>query len=149
MGAVLNEKVTDAHDLRAASQRATRFLGVTVVTAVLGQALIFIFFGLLGWHALVSNGVAVLVVAVVGFFLSLRFVWTEVSTHPRSVQAAAFVGTAVVGLVISTLTVGFVTARVDHVLAANLGSFLGYGMAWVARFVILDRVIFRAAATTT
>ena len=88
-------------------------------------------------------------VAVVGFFLSLTYVWTESAAHSRTVQAAAFLVTAIFGLVISTLTVRFVTARVDHVLAANIGSFLGYGVAWVLRFALLDRVIFKVGEAAT
>lgn len=141
--------VSPARDLRSALSRAARFLGVTVITAGLGQVLIFVFFAVLGWQAVIANGVAVVAVAVVGFFLSLTYVWTESAAHSRTVQAAAFLVTAIFGLVISTLTVRFVTARVDHVLAANIGSFLGYGVAWVLRFALLDRVIFKVGEAAT
>lgn len=122
--------------------RAIRFLGITVVTAALGQLLIFTFFAILGWPALLANATAVLIVAVVGFFLSLRFVWVDADPNDRALQISVFLGMSVLGLLVSSAAVHLVTLRIDHVLAANLGSFLGYGIAWLVRFFVLDRVIF-------
>ena len=129
----------------AAHRRAVRFLGVTVVTAGLGQALILLFFGGFDWPPLVANAVAVFLVGVVGFLLSLRFVWTESDETARGMQITVFMVMTLLGLVISSVTVRYVTQRLDHVLAANIGSFIGYGVAWLLRFAVLDRVVFRAA----
>lgn len=128
----------------AAQRRAVRFLGVTLVTAGLGQSLILLFFAGFEWPALVANAAAVVIVGVVGFYLSLRFVWTNSDESARTLQMGAFMLMTGLGLVISTVTVSLVTERIDHVLAANIGSFLGYGVAWLMRFAVLDRVIFRA-----
>ena len=133
---------TDTIDARAAQVRAVRFLGVTVLTASLGQALIYLFFVGFDWDPLVANGVAVAIVAVVGFFLSLRFVWTGPAAIARNTQALIFVLMSFVGLVISSVTVRIVTNAWDHDLAANVGSFFGYGVAWALRFFVLDRYVF-------
>lgn len=125
--------------------RALRFVGVTVVTALLGQFLIFTFFVGLRWPALVSNAVAVAVVAAVGFVLSIRFVWTEADEQARTGQAAAFMASSFLGLLISSICVAVVTTATPHPLGANLGSFVGYGIAWGIRFLLLDRVVFRSA----
>ena len=132
----------DESEMHAAPIRAARFLGVTVVTASLGQLLIFVFFGVLGWEPIVANGVAALIVAVVGFQLSLRFVWTGPTTTARNTQVMAFVLMNVVGLAISTLTVRGITSSWDDELAANAGSLVGYGIVWALRFVVLDRLVF-------
>ncbi len=120
---------------------------MTVITAGLGQFLILLFFAGFGWPAVVANAVAVLIVAIVGFILSLKFVWVGSDPSARTMQIGAFFAMSVLGLLVSTATVRFVTERVDHVLAANVGSFLGYGIAWLMRFFVLDRVIFRAQAS--
>lgn len=122
-----------------------RFLGVTVVTAGLGQTLILLFYGGFDWPPLLANAVAVSLVGVVGFVLSLRFVWTESDETARGMQMTVFMAMTLLGLVISSITVQFVTQRLEHVLAANLGSFAGYGVAWLLRFAVLDRVVFGAA----
>lgn len=130
-------------ELASTSLRAVRFIGVTVVTASLGQLLIFMFFAGFGWAAVVSNAVAVLIVAVVGFTLSLRFVWIASDARFRTRQITVFFLMSILGLVVSTAMVRLVASRLDHVLAANIGSFLGYGIAWLMRFVVLDRYVFR------
>lgn len=133
----------EAAVVQPARSRATRFLGTTVVTASLGQVLILVFYRGFGWPALFANAVAVIVVAIVGFLLSIRFVWTDSRDDSRRSQMAAYLVISLIGLVISTLTVKFVTERVDQWFAANAGSFLGYGLAWMLRFLVLDRFVFR------
>ena len=118
---------------------------MTVVTAGLGQALILLFFGGFDWPPLVANAVAVLLVGVVGFVLSLRFVWTDSDESARAMQITVYMAMTLLGLLISSITVRFVTQRLDHVLAANIGSFAGYGLAWLLRFGVLERVVFGAA----
>ena len=114
---------------------------------MLGQVLIFLFFAGFGWPALVANAVAVLMVAVVGFTLSVRFVWVDSDPSERTLQVTVFVAMSVLGLLASSAAVQFVSVRIDHVLAANLGSFLGYGVAWLVRFLVLDRFVFAQPAS--
>lgn len=134
---------------QGARTRALRFLGVTVLTAALGQILILAFFAGLGWPAVVANAVAVVAVMVVGFALSITFVWVDSNPADRRTQIVAFILLGLVGLVLSTAMVGLVTSRLDHVLAANIGSFAGYGVAWVLRFLVLDRYIFQRSDLIT
>ena len=140
MSAAVQKRVFDSATV---SGRASRFVAVTLVTATLGQVLLFIFFGVLAWNPIIANVVAVVIVAIVGFVLSIRYVWTEGSSHSRRSQIGAFVGSALLGLAISTLSIQFVTARLDHALAANIGSGAGYGFVWILRFGVLERFVFR------
>lgn len=139
MNTITNSPVLDSTSVAG---RASRFAAVTVITATLGQVLIFLFFGILGWNPILSNVIAVLIVAIVGFVISTRFVWTDASPENRRSQIAAFVGSALLGLVVSTLAIQFVTSRVDHALAANIGSAAGYGLVWILRFGVLERYVF-------
>lgn len=138
-----------AFDSETVSGRAYRFVAVTLVTATLGQLLLFLFFGVLGWNPIIANVIAVVIVAIVGFILSIRYVWTEESSHSRKSQISAFVGSALLGLAISTLSIQFVTARLDHALAANIGSAAGYGVVWILRFGILETYVFRGHSSHT
>ena len=131
------------------SGRASRFLAVTLVTAMLGQVLLFFLFGVLGWNPIIANVVAVVIVAIVGFILSTRYVWTGESSHSRRSQIGAFVGSALLGLLISTLSIHLVTERLDHALAANIGSAAGYGFVWILRFGLLETYVFRRHPSQT
>lgn len=140
MSVAVQKRVFDSATMAG---RASRFVAVTLVTATLGQVLLFVFFGLLGWNPIIANVVAVVIVAIAGFVLSIRYIWTEESSHSRRSQIGAFVGSALLGLAISTLSIQFVTARLDHALAANIGSAAGYGFVWILRFGVLETYVFR------
>lgn len=105
--------------------------------------LILFFFAGLSWPALMANAVAVIFVAIAGFTLSLKYVWTDSDPSARTLQISVFVAMSVLGLVISSITVRMITTQWDHFLSANVGSFLGYGIAWALRFAVLDRFVFR------
>ncbi len=126
--------------------RALRFLAVTCVTASLGQMLIFVFFALLGWSGLAANATAVACVAVVGLFLSLRFVWRRPDGKVETNHVVMYFVMTAIGLVLSSITVELVTSRLDSILAANIGSIAGYGLAWGLRFIVLDRLVFNDTA---
>ncbi len=136
-------------DSATVSGRASRFVAVTLVTATLGQILLFLFFGVLGWNPIIANVFAVVAVAIVGYVLSIRYVWTGQSSHSRKSQISAFVGSALLGLLISTLSVQLVTARLDHAFAANIGSAAGYGLVWILRFGVLETYVFRRHSSQT
>ena len=122
--------------------RAIRFFLSTGAAALLGQLILFILFEWANWRAIPANAVAVVIGTALAFALSIRYVWTDAASSLRS-QIAVFSALSLLGLLVSTVLAGVVSNTWDHALAANVGSTTGFGLVWVARFLILDKTVFR------
>jgi putative flippase GtrA len=131
----------DEHTL---SQRVSRYLSVSLVTASVGQIAIVLLHWIIGIGAVVSNASAALLVAAVGFVLSTRFVWSSDRSRRYRVEVPTFFAISLTGLAVSTGLVALVSQQTDMPITVNAASFISYGLVWVARFIILDRLVFVA-----
>ncbi|MFN3216051.1 MAG: GtrA family protein [Acidimicrobiales bacterium] len=122
--------------------RAHRFLFITAITASLGQLTIFVLHVRRDVGALQANVTAALAVALVGYVLSMRYVWPSDPARRYRVEMPVFVLMSLVALVASSLGVALATTVTSHPLAANAASAGSYGVVWVARFLLLDRYVF-------
>lgn len=127
---------------RTGRQRIVRFASVSAVTAPLGQLCIFLFYNLAGLNGVLANGTAVVVVSIVGYFLSTLFVWDSDPGRRLRYEVPMFWTLSLTGFVVSTAIVAIAVAVSDHPLAVNLASGASYAVVWLARFVILDRLVF-------
>ena len=129
---------------RTLSQRVSRYLSLSLATASIGQLTIMLLHWGIGIGAIVSNASAALLVAAIGFVLSTRFVWPSDPALRYRVEVPAFFAISLIGLAVSTGLVALVSQQTDMPIAVNAASFISYGLVWVARFVILDRLVFAA-----
>ena len=130
--------------------RIARCLSVSVFTTLLSMVVLVVLVtaDVRPWLA---NVVATAVGTVPSYVLNRRWVWGLRDTSDPWREVAPFWVLSFAGLVVSTLAVD----RADHVaaslhltgatrtvglLAANVAAF---GVLWVVRFLLLDRVLFR------
>ena len=102
-----------------------------------------------------ANVVATALGTVPSFELNRRWVWVRNGRRSFGREVGPFVALAFAGLVLSTGAVSAVGHLADganlsgalrtlSVEAANLSAF---GVLWVAQFIILDRILFKAPPT--
>ncbi|MEE9416815.1 MAG: GtrA family protein [Acidimicrobiales bacterium] len=131
--------------LRSYAPRLIRYFGVTIVNVSTGMSLLVFFHGLLGWSGIASNVAAVSVSTVPAYLLSRRWVWGKSGPNSIGAEVAPFWAMAFAGLVLSTVMVGWASARFDYnliVYAANLASF---GVLWVVKFFVLEHLMWGPA----
>ena len=124
------------------ADKLLRYSGASVVGVILTQALLVLTRGVLNWEAELSNLVAVMVTSVPVFYLNKRWVWGKAGPAEMRREVLPFWGFTLLGLVVSTVLVTVVdnyTDRTWPVLLANIG---GFGLVWVAKFLVLDAVVF-------
>ena len=125
--------------------RAARYSGVSVLGMLVTQVLLFTGHSVVGLDATPANAVAVSVAAVPVFVLNRRWVWQLDGRSSLRGEVLPFWAFTFAGLVLSTLTVAAVSAVVASsaaVSAANIGAF---GVLWVAKYFVLDGVVFAPA----
>lgn len=132
--------------------KARRYLLVSVVNVVFGESILALTFGVLNWPAMLSNLVATAVGTVPGYFLCRRWIWQRNGRSRWVREVATFWGLALVGLALSTLAAGqaelLVTqanlSRFHQTLFVMASTIVAFAIVWIARFFILDRLLFAA-----
>jgi putative flippase GtrA len=123
--------------------KALRYCGVSVVNVLTGASTLAFCHGVLHWSGVASNLMAWSVSTVPAYLLSRAWVWQQSGSHRLSGEVVPFWVMAFVGLLLSTFVVNLVDQRTDRttlVLVALLGT---YGVVWVVKYVILDKVMWR------
>lgn len=94
-----------------------------------------------------SNITAVTIGAIPNYLINRAWTFKKRGAHSFTREVLPFWGMAILGLIISTIAVAWAAGRYDEntliLMAANVGSF---GLLWVGRFFILDRLLFKPLA---
>ena len=135
---------------RSLVHRVRRCLSVSVVTTVISVTTLVTFTAFFGVEAWIANVIATSLATVPSFHLNRRWTWGLTDASDPWREMLPFWIMAFMGLALSTVTVGIADswAAGMHLPASlHLGTVLaghlsGFGLLWVAQFVILDRVLF-------
>ena len=123
--------------------RLIRFAGVSVFGVVLTQVLLVLLKGGLNWSGVAANIVATAASSVPVFLLNRRWVWNKRGDHSFSREMAPFWADTLVGLVLSTALVAVADNVWGTTIAVNLANLTGWGLLWVGKFALLEKVLFR------
>jgi putative flippase GtrA len=117
---------------------AASAVGVTVGSTTLLVLLAF------GVQEVLANFLSVAISSVPAYLINRYWVWEKKDANSLKREIAPFWAMAFLGLVLSSLFVNWAKDRTDEdlfILAANLS---GFGVLWVAKFFVLDKVLFAA-----
>lgn len=127
-------------------RKAARYSAVSVVGVALTQVLLLLGHGMFGLAAERANVVAVLLTSIPVFFLNRAWVWQLRGPSSLRREVLPFWVFTVAGLVLSTLAVAGVATLTDSTVAVSVANIGAFGVLWVAKFVVLDGVVFAAPA---
>ena len=125
--------------------KALRYCGVSAVNVTVGVGVLAIGHGVLGWPAVGANLAAWMVGTVPAYLLSRAWVWRRSGPHRLGGEVLTFWIMALVGLVLSSLAVRAVEEFTSETFFVVVGNLAAYGTVWVAKYVLLDRVIWPGA----
>ncbi len=123
-------------------RKLVRYAAASMVGVVTGQSCLLLFYEVLEWNAALANFLAVAISSVPAYLVNRYWVWQKTSRNDLRREVVPFWGMAFLGLVLSTIAVSFADDRTDWapaIMAANLG---GFGVLWIAKFFVLDKVLF-------
>lgn len=135
--------------LRAHGRKLLRYAGVSAVGVTAGQTLLFLFYGVAGMKAVVANTLAVAIATIPSYMLNRAWVWQKSGDHSVMSEILPFWGMAFLGLMLSNLLVALAERQSDWWLVINLANLVAFGTLWVAKYVLLDRVLFAESADLT
>ncbi len=165
LGVKLSPAALLEHIRSPEGRKKLRYAGISVVFVPVGQIMI----QLLGRYAFLEpqliNGVmkdnpnftkasiaSAAVLTLPNFFANKYFVWRDTNKENLKTQVAVFWVAAMLGVTLATLLTFFVERAVKQAEfsaivesgAVFLAQLAGFGLVWVARFLVLDRWLFKA-----
>ncbi len=115
---------------------------------VASQSVLIFCLVVLDFAAITSNLIAVTVGAVPNYMINRAWTFNKTGTHSFTREVLPFWLMAIFGLVLSTFAVAWVDDRWgDNVVLISGTSIASFGVLWVAKFIILDRVLFAPLAS--
>jgi len=124
--------------------KLVRFGAVSAFNVLFGQVLLFSSQVVLELPPVMANVLAVTVGAVPAYYLSRYWVWNKRGKSHFMREVIPFWTLTLIGFALSTLAVWYVDTTWDvGPLGINLTNLAAFGVVWVAKFAILDRVLFR------
>lgn len=119
-----------------------RYSMASVVGVILGQSLLLLANKGFDWSALASNVFAVVVSTAPVYLVNRYWVWQKKDKNSIRREMVPFWGMALAGLALSSLFVWFVGERTDSSIAIAAANLSGFGVLWVAKFLVLEKVLF-------
>lgn len=128
--------------------KGAKYIAVSVFNVVFGQSLLVLASAGFGWGFVPSNLFAVMVSAIPAYYLSRRWVWQKSGRSHFLREVVPFWSLALLGLVLSTVLVAVMEDFSDSTLVLMSTNFFAFGCVWVAKFFILDKVLFKGELLT-
>jgi putative flippase GtrA len=126
--------------------KAIRYSMVSVVSVGIHQIVLIIGHAFVGMSGIAANVLAASVASVPAFMLNKRWVWNRLDRTSFHRQVLPFWGFTIAGLLLSTAFVAIADALTTSTLMVSAASIAGFGVLWVAKFLFLDEIMFRAGA---
>lgn len=131
-------------------RRWMRYSAVSVVTVLVGQVVLAVAFGALGWTARSANYLGFVLAGGLSYWLNRSWTWGKRGRSHFLREVIPFWVLALAGLALSTWAVGAAEAAASRLGSARgvatvlvMGASLAAtGMVWVVKFVVFDRVLF-------
>ena len=125
--------------------RAARYSGVSVLATLATQVLLVTAHALLGVGATTANIAAVALTSVPAYFANRHWVWELQGRSSWRGEVLPFWAFTIAGLGLSTLAVTVVATVTDSSAAVSVANIGAFGALWVAKFFVLDGVVFAPA----
>lgn len=124
-----------------------RYCGVSAFNVIFGQALLALFYSVLGWEAKLSNVLAVCISAGPAYWFSRHWVWEQQhGSHSVRSEIVPFWGMALLGLLLSTWAVDWADSHFDNSgIAVQLASIASFGVVWVFKFFIIEKLMWKTS----
>lgn len=131
-------------------RRFIRYSLVSVVAVAVSEVLLTLFHGVFGWSATWSNVWATALAAIPSYELNRKWAWGKTGKNHILREIVPFWALAFLGLLFSTVAVHFADrATVQHhlghvvnVAVVDAANVLAFGILWVAKFFIYNKVLF-------
>jgi putative flippase GtrA len=134
-----------ALDLRSPTiQKLLKYSTASAVGVVVGQAVLIGCLNVIGWTAVPSNLVSVSFGAIPNYLINRRWTWHQTGKNRLWGEVVPFWVMSALGMLASLWAVAYAEDRwPDNTLAIALAQLSGFGVLWLAKFLVLDKLMWK------
>ena len=133
-----------ALDLRSSTiRKLLKYSTASVVGVCVGQPVLWIFFGPIGWPAVPANLVSVTAGAIPNYLINRRWTWHQTGKNRLWGEVVPFWVMSALGMLLSLWAVAYADHRWGTTVAVAIAQLSGFGVLWLAKFLVLDRVMWK------
>ena len=121
-----------------------RYCGVSVVNVITGQAILAFCLEILDFGGVTSQIIAAMLSAIPAYILSRRWVWKQSGRDSFRTEVLPFWTMALVGLIFAVSAIAVVEQFTDLTIVLMLTSLAAYGVVWVAKYFVLDKIMWKS-----
>ena len=127
--------------------KLVKYSAASVAGVVTSQTTLLFCFVVVGLSAAVSNVIAVTIGAIPNYMINRAWTFNKQGTHSFTREVLPFWSMAFLGLLLSTFSVAWAADRFDDsAIAVMIANTAAFGVLWVAKYFVLDRVLFAPIA---
>jgi putative flippase GtrA len=131
-------------DLRSPTiRKLMKYSTASVVAVSVGQPVFWIFDGALQWGAISSNLVSVSAGAVPNYLINRRWTWSQTGKNRLWGEVVPFWVMSALGMILSLFAVAYAEERWDSTVINSIAQLAGFGVLWIAKFLVLDKVMWK------
>ena len=131
-------------DIRSPTfRKLAKYSTASLVAMAVGQPVFWICDGLLGWDAVVANLVSVSAGAVPNYLINRRWTWSQTGKNRLWGEVVPFWVMSALGLMLSLIAVNYADDRWGSTAINAIAQLSGFGVLWLAKFLILDKVMWK------
>ena len=124
-----------------------KYSAASMTGVVTSTVTLFVLLEIVDMDPVPANIIAVTLGAIPNYLVNRAWTFGKRGSHSFTREVLPFWGMAILGLIISTFAVAWAAHRWDdNTLVIMLANIASFGVLWVARFFILERVLFKPLA---
>jgi putative flippase GtrA len=124
-------------------RKLMKYSTASVVAVCVGQPVFWILDGVLGWAAIPANLVSVSCGAVPNYLINRRWTWSQTGKNRLWGEVIPFWVMTVLGMILSLIAVNYAEQRWDSTAINAVAQLAGFGVLWIAKFLVLDKVMWK------
>jgi putative flippase GtrA len=138
------------HASSPTGKKLIKYTMVSIISVIISQALLALAFGVFGWTAAWSNVFAVALSSLPAYYLNRAWAWGKRGKSHWLKEVVPFWAMSFLGLALSTVFVhiaedraqAYSDSRAVQTLIVNLAALSAFGVLWIGKFIILNKVMF-------
>lgn len=122
--------------------KLVRYSLASLVSVICSQTILIVCNAVIGLSGVWSNLISCTISAWPNYWMNRAWTWDKHSGHSLATEVIPFWGMGFAGLGLSTIFVAYADHRWHTTLAISLANLLAFGVLWLAKYVVLDRLMF-------
>jgi putative flippase GtrA len=124
-------------------QKLVKYSAASAAGVTVGQVTLIACLELLGWGAIPANLASVTLGSIPNYTINRYWTWQQSGENRLWGEVVPFWAMAIMGAILSMVAVAYADRTWGGTLAVSIANLSGFAVLWVAKFVVLDKLMWK------